>query len=50
MDKKNVFAQDSKYYMPVFSRYPVVLSCLTQCWKSGNNRQLMPTEIKEGIS
>lgn len=26
MDKKDVFAQDSKYYMPVFSRYPLVLS------------------------
>ena len=26
MDKTAVFAQDSKYYMPVFSRYPLVLS------------------------
>ncbi len=26
MDKMAVFAQDSKYYMPVFSRYPLVLS------------------------
>ena len=42
MDKKEVFAQDSKYYMPVFSRYPLVLS-------HGEGPYLYDTEGKKYI-